>query len=291
MDLSGVGGVAGAKVTGTVVQHLDPAGGLRLRMEPIRPFRDHRCGPGEPVRPGRELDPRERAGPGRRWEPAGLVPQPERDHQDRHPNRRGAVADGWTAQPVRVSRLGTALSAPARRAGWRMEELVLLDNFGEAEGSRAERYVLDETGRTARLTGTYVPTVCHAGRARWDHPESAGTSHPGGVRRWRGGAGVRRRWGGGLGDRRRCRLRVPGPADSLAVSPGDRLGAVADEHSDQERQPNDQSNGSCARRRALAGLAACNDPARPSDHLLTRGPRGRWRGAAVHHPQSRHARW
>ena len=37
-------------------------------------------------------------------------------------------------------------------------ELVLLDNFGEAEGSRAERYVLDETGRTARLTGMYVPT-------------------------------------------------------------------------------------------------------------------------------------
>jgi hypothetical protein len=37
-------------------------------------------------------------------------------------------------------------------------ELVLLDNLGEAAGSRAERYALDEAGRTARLTGTYVPT-------------------------------------------------------------------------------------------------------------------------------------
>jgi hypothetical protein len=37
-------------------------------------------------------------------------------------------------------------------------ELVLLDNFGQAEGSRAERYALDEAGRTARLTGTYAPS-------------------------------------------------------------------------------------------------------------------------------------
>ena len=33
MDLSGVGGVADANVTGTVVQHLDPAGGLLVRMD------------------------------------------------------------------------------------------------------------------------------------------------------------------------------------------------------------------------------------------------------------------
>ena len=36
---------------------------------------------------------------------------------------------------------------------------MLLDNFGEVEGSRAERYVLDEAGHTARLTGMYVPAA------------------------------------------------------------------------------------------------------------------------------------
>ena len=36
-------------------------------------------------------------------------------------------------------------------------ELLLLDNFGQIEGSRAERYVVDEAKRTARLTTVYAP--------------------------------------------------------------------------------------------------------------------------------------
>ncbi|MGH3376476.1 MAG: arylsulfotransferase family protein [Actinoallomurus sp.] len=34
----------------------------------------------------------------------------------------------------------------------------MLDNLGEAPGSRAERYRVDEAGHTALLTGTYTPT-------------------------------------------------------------------------------------------------------------------------------------
>jgi hypothetical protein len=34
---------------------------------------------------------------------------------------------------------------------------VLLDNFGEAAGSRAERYKVDEAHRSAQLTGIYLP--------------------------------------------------------------------------------------------------------------------------------------
>ena len=37
-------------------------------------------------------------------------------------------------------------------------ELVLLDNLGEFDGSRAERYALDQAGHTARLMGVYAPT-------------------------------------------------------------------------------------------------------------------------------------
>ena len=42
------------------------------------------------------------------------------------------------------------------------EELVLLDNLGEPEGSRGERYALDESGRAARLTGRYVPALARS---------------------------------------------------------------------------------------------------------------------------------
>jgi hypothetical protein len=36
-------------------------------------------------------------------------------------------------------------------------ELVLLDNFGETTGSRAERYAVNEAGRSAALTQAYAP--------------------------------------------------------------------------------------------------------------------------------------
>ena len=51
-----------------------------------------------------------------------------------------------------------------RQHGVRVVEggLVLLDNLGEAEGSRAERYTLDEPARTARLTAVDAPRVGHS---------------------------------------------------------------------------------------------------------------------------------
>jgi hypothetical protein len=158
MDLSGVGGVAGAQVTGTVVQHLHRAGGLVFEWSP---FDDHfeitdveqvtRSGPTVNWTHGNALD----------LDPDGnlLVSFRSLSEITKIDTRTGAVL--WR-MGGRRNQFAFPDSRPpflgqhgARAANG---ELVLLDNFGQAEGSRAERYVLDEAGRTARLTGTYVPT-------------------------------------------------------------------------------------------------------------------------------------
>src|SRR5437773_1784937 len=86
-------------------------------VESVRPLRDHRLGPGEPNRAERQLDARQLAGPRQRRQPDRLVPEPERDHQDRHANRRGAVAHGRPQEPVRLpGRRGPGLLVSARRS-------------------------------------------------------------------------------------------------------------------------------------------------------------------------------
>jgi Arylsulfotransferase (ASST) len=157
MDLSGVGGAAGATVTGTVVQHLDPAGGLVFEWSPFDHFEIT------------DVDQETRSGPTVNWT---------------HGNALDLDADGNLLVSFRslseITKIDTRTGGVLWRMGGRRNHfafpdsgppflgqhgvraagggLVLLDNFGEAEGSRAERYLLDEAGRTARLTGTYVPT-------------------------------------------------------------------------------------------------------------------------------------
>lgn len=157
MDLSGVGGVAGAQVTGTVVQHIDPAGGLAFEWSPFDHFDIT------------DVDEETRSGPSVNWT---------------HGNALDLDADGNLLVSFRSLSEITKIDTRTGEILWRMGglrnqftfpdagpaflrqhgvraangELVLLDNFGEAEGSRAERYVLDEAGRTARLTGVYSPT-------------------------------------------------------------------------------------------------------------------------------------
>ncbi len=158
MDLSGVGGTAGAIVTGTVVQHLDPTGGLVFQWSPFDHFEIT------------DVDQETRSGPTVNWT---------------HGNALDLDADGNLLVSFRslseITKIDTRTGAVLWRMGGRRNEfafpdseppflgqhgvraadgeLVLLDNFGEAEGSRAERYVLDEAGHTARLTGTYIPTA------------------------------------------------------------------------------------------------------------------------------------
>jgi hypothetical protein len=157
MDLSAIGGVAGAQVTGTVVQHLDPSGGLVFEWSPFDHFEVT------------DADQETRSGPTVNWTHGNaldldgdgnlLVSFRSLSEITKIDTRTGEVL--WRMGGLRNGFAFPDAGPPflgqhgARAAGG---ELVLLDNFGEAEGSRAERYVLDEAGRAARLTGTYVPT-------------------------------------------------------------------------------------------------------------------------------------
>jgi outer membrane protein assembly factor BamB len=157
LDLSGAGGVAGAQVTGTVVQHLAPSGSLIFEWSPFDHFEIT------------DVDLETRSGPTVNWT---------------HGNALDLDTDGNLFVSFRSLNEITKVDTRTGGVLWRMGglrnqfvfadsgppflgqhgvrvvggELVLLDNFGEAEGSRAERYAVDEVGRTARLTGTYIPT-------------------------------------------------------------------------------------------------------------------------------------
>jgi hypothetical protein len=157
MDLSGVGGWAGAKVTGTVVQHLDPAGGLLFDWSPFDHFEIT------------DAAPETRSGPTVNWT---------------HGNALDLDANGNLLVSFRTLNEITKIDTRTGEVLWRMGGLrngfafpdsgppflgqhglraaagglVLLDNVGQAQGSRAERWALDEPGRIARLTDTYAPT-------------------------------------------------------------------------------------------------------------------------------------
>jgi len=157
MDLSGVGGLADAAVTGTVVQHLDAAGGPLFEWSPFDHFEIT------------DVDQETRSGPTVNWT---------------HGNALDLTADGNLLISFRSLNEVTKVDTRTGTVLWRMGglrneftfpdsgppflgqhgvraapgELVLLDNLGHVEGSRGERYVVDEATRSARLTGTYIPT-------------------------------------------------------------------------------------------------------------------------------------
>lgn len=158
MDLSGVGGLAAANVTGTVVQHLDPGGTLIFEWSPFDHFEitdvDQEFRSGEMVNwtHGNALD-LDRDG-------NLVVSFRSLSEVTKIDTRTGAVL--WRMGGLRNQFAFVDAGPPfLRQHGLRVAngELILLDNFGEAEGSRAERYVLDEAVRTARLTGTYIPST------------------------------------------------------------------------------------------------------------------------------------
>ena len=158
MDLSTLGGMAGALVTGTVVQHLDASGGLLFQWSPFDHFEitdlaaEARSGEKVNWTHGNALD----------LDADGnlLVSFRSLGEITRIDTHTGAVL--W-----RIGGLRNQFTLPADdppfvgRHGVRAlpDGFVVLDNLGEITGTRAERYEIDADSRSARLTGWYRPAA------------------------------------------------------------------------------------------------------------------------------------
>ena len=159
MDLTAVGGVARALVTGTVVQHVSAGGALLFAWNPFDHFAIT------------DVDASERGSSLVNWTHGNAI--------DLDPQRNVIVSfrnlgeitkiDGESGEVI--WRLGgrrnefdfVDASVPsfvgqhsARAVG--AGELLLLDNIGDPYRSRAERFVIDEQTRTARLVQFYAST-------------------------------------------------------------------------------------------------------------------------------------
>ncbi len=156
MDLRGVGGVDGAKVTGTVIQHLEKTGSLMFSWSPFDHF---------DITDGLLTD---RTGPNVNWT---------------HGNAFDFDRDGRLLVSFRnlseITSIDTITGAVVWRMGGRRNqfsftnvasapfsgqhsvragaggEIILLDNVGRPNESRAESYVVDEVTRTASLSADY----------------------------------------------------------------------------------------------------------------------------------------
>lgn len=156
LDLTSVGGVAAARVTGTVIQHVAPGGDLLFEWSPFDHFLIT------------DLPLADRSGPTVNWTHGNAI-----DHDSdgnvvvsfRSLSELTAI-DPHTGEVIwRMGGLrnqfafeGTGLPAFRGQHGLRLGvrgELLLLDNLGEAEGSRAERYWYDATQRRARLLSAF----------------------------------------------------------------------------------------------------------------------------------------
>jgi hypothetical protein len=157
MDLSAVGGVADASVLGTVIQHVGATGMVLFEWSPF----DHLD--------LTDLDAANRAGTNVNWTHGNaldkdtdgnlLVSFRSLSEIMKIDTRSGAVVWRMGGARNQFTFQGTAIPPFAGQHGLRVDgagRFVLLDNLGEAAGSRAERYEYDEGLRTARLTSVYV---------------------------------------------------------------------------------------------------------------------------------------
>lgn len=155
MDLTGVGGVIDAQVTGTVIQHVDARGMLLFQWSPFDHFAIT------------DLDSASRVGRSVNWThgnaldlaPDGslLVSFRSLSEIASIDTRTGTVR--WRMGGTRNGFTFTGAAPPPFRSqhGVRLVEhgqLVLLDNLGDSTASRLERYAFDEASRTARLVAT-----------------------------------------------------------------------------------------------------------------------------------------
>jgi hypothetical protein len=155
MDLTPYGGIPGAVVTGTAVQHVDSLGHALFAWTPFDHFAIT------------DLDPTMRTGAAVNWT---------------HGNAIDFDADGSLIVSFRSLSEITKIELPSGAVRWRMGglanqftfsgagasfagqhglrvvgpgQLELLDNRGLPGESHAERYVLDEAAHTATLTASY----------------------------------------------------------------------------------------------------------------------------------------
>jgi hypothetical protein len=162
MDLTAHGGVAQARVTGTVVQHIATDGALLFEWNPFDHFAIT------------DVEQAERTGANVNWMHGNaldfaadgnlLVSFRNLGEVTKIDTRTGAVIWRMGGLKNQFTFLDTPLPAFARQHGARSYApggLVILDNLGNPAESRAERYVVDEVARTARLAQAYgsVPGV------------------------------------------------------------------------------------------------------------------------------------
>ncbi len=162
MDLTAVGGLSDARVTGTVVQHVGAAGDLLFHWSPFDHFEIT------------DLDPAERTGATVNWTHGNaldldsdgnwLVSFRSLGEITKIDARTGAVI--WRMGGLRnqFTFLDTPMPAFSRQHSARASApgaLVLLNNLGDPAESRAERYTVDGATRTARLAHSYgsIPGV------------------------------------------------------------------------------------------------------------------------------------
>ena len=161
MDLTADGGVAAARVTGTVVQHIGADGALLFEWNPFDHFAIT------------DVDLAERTGVNVNWMHGNAIDIDADGNLLLSSRNLGEITKIDTRTRAVMWRLGgrrnqfafidTPMPAFARQHGARVGagSLVILDNLGTPTESRAERYVIDESARTARLAQSYgsVPGV------------------------------------------------------------------------------------------------------------------------------------
>jgi hypothetical protein len=158
MDLSNVGGVVNAKVTGTVVQHVSATGTLLFQWSPFDHFAIT------------DLDPADRTGASVNWTHGNaldfdsggalLVSFRSLSEITKIDLRTGAVLWRMGGLGNQFTFEDTPSPAFTHQHGMRVITfglLELLDNLGNPSGSRAERYAYDEESLTARLVASYGP--------------------------------------------------------------------------------------------------------------------------------------
>jgi hypothetical protein len=152
MDLSSLGGMTAARVTGTVVQHVGPSGALRFEWSPFDHFAIT------------DLDPADRTGPSVNWTHANsldldtdgnlIVSFRSLGEITKIDVTNGTVRWRMGGRRNEFAFQGTATPAFSRQHSVRVAgagRLLLLDNVGDPMESRGERFVIDESSRTARL--------------------------------------------------------------------------------------------------------------------------------------------
>lgn len=157
MNLTAIGGVANARVTGTVVQHIGATGELRFQWSPFDHFEIT------------DVDPAERSGQNVNWTHGNsldidtdgnlLVSFRNLSEITKIDARSGAVLWRLGGRRNEFAFLDTPVPPFSRQHSVRAcapGTLLLLDNVGDPLTSKAERYVLDEATRTARLVHAYA---------------------------------------------------------------------------------------------------------------------------------------